>query len=147
MQNLKAIPFTPRVSEFLDVVRVWAEQKPDISAVAVVGSQAHGTARPDSDIDLVILSDNSAPLRITDWLEELGPLTQVSTETWGVLTSHRVEYVNAGEVEAGVADTSWADIPVDPGTERSVKDGIVPIFDPRGLLRKLIEEVRQRTSQ
>jgi predicted nucleotidyltransferase len=41
---------------FLAQVTAWAAAQRDIVAVALVGSHARGTARPGSDVDLVILT-------------------------------------------------------------------------------------------
>ncbi|MBN1315772.1 MAG: nucleotidyltransferase domain-containing protein, partial [Anaerolineales bacterium] len=43
------------VEQFLSAVVTWASAKPDIVAVALVGSHARGTSGPGSDVDLVIL--------------------------------------------------------------------------------------------
>lgn len=142
MKNLKSTQIDSKVVELLNVVRVWAEKRVDISAVALVGSHAHGRARPDSDVDLVILSDNPDPLRSADWLSVFGVVTCVKTESWGVLTSHRVDYKILGKVEVGVASSSWADIPIDQGTFRVVSDGIVSVYDPRGILDRLVKEAQ-----
>lgn len=146
MKNLKFTQIDAKVVTFLNEVRTWAAKRSDISAVALAGSHAHGRARPDSDIDIVILSDNPDPLRTPNWLTELGAVTHVHSENWGVLTSHRAHYLGDGEVEVGVTSTSWADIPIDPGTFRVVSDGVVLVYDPRGLLDRLVREVsRTRT--
>ena len=50
-----------QVGRFLSEFTAWASARPDIKALALVGSQANGTARPDSDVDLVIITDR--PLR------------------------------------------------------------------------------------
>ena len=39
----------------LQIIVDWAKKQPTIQAVAVVGSHARGTARAESDIDLVLL--------------------------------------------------------------------------------------------
>lgn len=141
MLNLKLTPIDPKAAKLLDDARKWAETKPEISAIALAGSHAHGRARPDSDIDLVILSDSPDALRTSEWLSEFGDLSKVTTEQWGIMTCHRVWYLTHGEVEVGVAPSSWADIPVDSGTFRVVQDGVVVVHDPRGALKRLIEEV------
>ena len=41
------------VDLIVQVVLVWAKAQPKIRAVALVGSHARGTARPDSDIDVM----------------------------------------------------------------------------------------------
>jgi len=146
MLNLKREPIDSRVSELLALVRSWAEQHPSITAVALAGSHAHGRARPDSDVDLVILADSPDPLRNSNWLGAFGTVQECSTKQWGILTSHHAHYEEHGEVEVGIAPTSWADIPVDPGTQQVVADGIIIILDPHGKLKRLIEAVQNRDS-
>jgi hypothetical protein len=141
MLNLRSNPLATKVSDLIAVVCVWAEQHPSVTAVALAGSHAHGRARPDSDIDLVILADEPDPLRRDEWLHAFGKVKNCATEQWGVLTSHRVNYEEHGEVEIGIASSSWADIPVDPGTERVVADGIIVISDAQGRLTRLIAAV------
>ena len=46
--------------EFLFRFTAWAASQPDIVAVGLAGSHARGAARPDSDVDLVILSTDPA---------------------------------------------------------------------------------------
>lgn len=42
------------------------------------------------------------------------------------------------EVEAGIAPPSWAAMDeMDPGTHRVVRDGLIPLYDPDGLLPTL----------
>jgi predicted nucleotidyltransferase len=40
----------------IQIVLEWAKAQPTIYAVALVGSHARGTARADSDIDLIVLT-------------------------------------------------------------------------------------------
>jgi predicted nucleotidyltransferase len=48
------------VNDFLVELRQWAAERCDILALAVIGSHARGTARPDSDVDVVIIVDDPA---------------------------------------------------------------------------------------
>jgi hypothetical protein len=146
MLNLKQTQIAPRVFGLLTVVGTWAEQHPSVTAVALAGSHGHGRARSDSDIDLVILADAPDPLRDSQWLEAFGKVKDCTTEQWGIPTAHRVNYEEHGEVEIGVAPSSWADLPVDPGTERVVADGIVVVSDTHRKLEKLITAVRIRNA-
>ena len=52
-----------RLEPVLSVVAEWAHSRPDMLGLAVVGSYARGTARPDSDLDLMLLARDPATLR------------------------------------------------------------------------------------
>jgi predicted nucleotidyltransferase len=57
------------IRPFLSAVATWAQCQPGVGAVVLVGSYARGSARPDSDIDLVLLLDNpQAFLADTEWV-------------------------------------------------------------------------------
>jgi uncharacterized protein len=45
------------IRDFLDAFILWTSKQPDVQGIALVGSYARGAARDDSDIDLVILTD------------------------------------------------------------------------------------------
>jgi predicted nucleotidyltransferase len=47
-----------QAERILQIIVDWAKKQPTIQAVAVVGSHARGTARAESDIDLVLLATN-----------------------------------------------------------------------------------------
>jgi predicted nucleotidyltransferase len=60
------------VGTLLGRITNWAQARPDVRAVALVGSWARGAARPDSDVDLMLLVDEPELFeRETDWLEEI----------------------------------------------------------------------------
>ena len=62
-------------------VREWAARRPDVTAVGLVGSWAHGDARMDSDVDLVLLTTaEQAYLDDESWVAELEGLRIVNTE-------------------------------------------------------------------
>lgn len=135
------------VSGFLEAVGRWAAGAPGVQAVALVGSYAAGRARPGSDVDLVVLLDD--PRRLLEeraWLEEFGVVEATAVEDWGSVTSLRVRYAGGPEVEWGFARPSWAGVgPVDPGTARVAGDGLVPLYDPGGLLARLLAAVGRAT--
>ena len=51
------MPNTPILPPFLAQFIPWAAARPDIQALALAGSHARGAARPDSDVDLILLCD------------------------------------------------------------------------------------------
>jgi uncharacterized protein len=127
----------------IDRVIDWARGRPDVVGLALVGSCARGTARPESDIDLILLTDEPAAyVQSEDWLGTLAPATIVRTRTWGAVVERRLRLALGPEVEVGIASPSWASVqPVDVGTLRVVRDGMRILYDPSQLLRKLEQAV------
>ena len=89
--------------DFLAVFIPWASQQPDVQGIALVGSYARGAARDDSDIDLVILTDQPHQyLDDVQWIARFGVVEKHQTEDYGKLTSVRVWHQNGVEVEYGI---------------------------------------------
>jgi len=94
---------TEHIRDFLNVFVNWTEFQEDVQAIALVGSYARGAARDDSDIDLVLLTDQ--PQKYLDnlkWIERFGNVDKYQTEDYGKLISIRVWYLNSYEVEYGI---------------------------------------------
>jgi predicted nucleotidyltransferase len=119
------------LAALLSKVCAWAERRPEVRAVLLVGSHARGEARPDSDVDLVILADH--PRALVDpaaWARVLGPIARSAAEEWGPVTSLRVFLADGPEVELSFGAPSWiTDEPVDAGTARVIGDGAVVLHD------------------
>ncbi len=129
------------VQEFLSRIRDWAAAQPDIQAVLLVGSYARGAARPDSDVDLVILT--GAPDRYLDpaaFPAAAGPAERWIKEDWGAVTSIRVWYQDGLEVEYGIAAPDWAAAPFDAGTRRVLADGMRIVFGREAVYNNLRAE-------
>ena len=121
-------------SYLCDVVH-WASKQPDIRAVALVGSFARDAATEDSDIDLVILTNEPGRyLADTQWVKRFGPVAKQQIENYGKLTSVRVWYIGGREVEYGITTPDWAMSPLDDGTRRVVADGIKVLFEREALV-------------
>ncbi len=128
-----------QVSDLTGRVVRWAAARPDVVAVALVGSWARGAARPDSDVDLVVLTrDRDGYL---GWPGCDAGWADLRTRWWGPLLERRFRLPGGLEVEIGFAPGSWAAEPVDPGTARVVTDGLVVLHDPSGLLERLVGQV------
>lgn len=64
-------------------------------------------------------------------------------ERWGPLTERRFVLPSRLEVEMGVASPWWAATdPVDPGARKVVEDGISIVYDPGGVLARLLDAYR-----
>ena len=132
----------PSVVEFFNSVTEWAQNQFAISGVALVGSHARGEARPDSDIDLVLLCDDPQVfLSDMSWIERFGNVESCQTEDWGMVTSLRVHYRHGLEVEFGMTTTAWAGLPIDPGTKSVVMNGMRILMDRNGELSQLWQMV------
>jgi GNAT superfamily N-acetyltransferase len=122
-----------RAARFLDRLRRWAADEVDVRALLLVGSFARGEARPDSDVDVVLLSRDPERFREeTGWLAVFGEVKSVTREEYGRVTSHRVRYDGGLEVEFAIADAGWASVPLDPGTEAVARGGIAVLWDRDG---------------
>jgi hypothetical protein len=101
-----------------------------------------------SDVDLVVLT-NCMDIYVTSaiWIDEAtdGQARIMRTRKWGPLTERRVRLPSGLEIEFGFAPTSWADIvPVDAGTASVISDGFRIVYDPDGLLTRLVDAVRRQ---
>lgn len=125
----------------------WAAARDDLRALALVGSQARGTAGPDSDIDLILLAVDPAAYRAdTAWLHDIawpgGPLNGWHDADYGAVWSRHVTLESGHEVELSFAMPGWAATdPVDPGTRRVVGGGLTIFLDRDGALARLAAAV------
>jgi predicted nucleotidyltransferase len=132
MTHQKA-PQVERAAGFLEHLRAWVEPREDVRALMVVGSVARGDARPDSDVDVVLLTNDPARyLENTEWVSDFGAAQGVELERYGRVTSVRAGFDNGLEVEFAIAAADWASTPLDPGTEAVARDGIVVLLDRDG---------------
>jgi uncharacterized protein len=131
------------VEAFLARAGEWAAGRPEIRALAHVGSWARGDARMDSDIDLVLLSDEvDAYISTEAWARELGGDRVTRTLPRGAVTERRFALPSGLEVDVGVGAPAWASVaPMDPGTRQVVGEGMRILHDPEGILALLAETV------
>jgi len=142
--GVKAEERAAEVERLLERTRDWAAARPDVAAVGLAGSWARGEAHANSDVDLPVLTDE--PRRYLEdegWVRALGGLRTIKMQTWGPLTERRFVLPSGLEVESGIATPSWPVVdPVDPGTLGVVRDGFRAVYDPEGLLARLVEACR-----
>jgi predicted nucleotidyltransferase len=125
------------IHDFLDAFVSWAEAQPDVHGIALVGSYARNAAREDSDIDLVLLTDQPQKyLEDIRWIERFGAPEKHQVEDYGKLISLRVWYPNAPEVEYGITTPDWAALPLDDGTRQVISDGMFVLSERGSLLSR-----------
>jgi len=116
----------------------WAEADSRVVAAALVGSHARGEARPDSDVDVVLLSPTpDAFFEDTTWLTQLGVVAQQQEERWGRVRTLRVWLDDGTELELNFAPADWARAPLDPATRRVIDGGLRVLFDRAGAFAAL----------
>lgn len=134
-----------QVERLLAVTLSWARQHPCLRGVALVGSEARDAARPELDVDLILLTDDLEAFRHDrSWLAEIdwrGAGTEVVGHRgahYGITWSCHITLAGAPEMEFGFAPRQWAaTAPIDPGTRRVVGDGCRLLYDPERLLAGL----------
>jgi uncharacterized protein len=131
------------VLRLIEDLAVWARRRGNVRGVALVGSWARGSARMDSDVDVILLTDEPAEyIESEQWAHELGAKAITRTQVWGVLTERRLALRGGLEVEVGVVSPSWACVaPLDEGTAQVLAGGLIPLHDPDGLLAALLRAV------
>jgi predicted nucleotidyltransferase len=128
------------IVEVVDRVTRWAARHDDVVAVALVGSCARGAIRPDSDVDVVLLTTDIDVYEGNSWTGELRLGRLVRVQQWGLVVERRFVTNSGLEVEINIGGPNWAD-PAEPGTVRVVRDGVRVLFDPAGLLAALLGAV------
>ena len=131
--------------ELVKAVTSWAENHVDIVSVALIGSHARGNARLDSDVDLVLQCARPARyLADLTWISEFGVAQDVFVEDYGLVQSVRVFYADGPEVEYGITSSEWVTLPLDEGTLKVLRDGVLVLLDRDGALTRAVEWVRER---
>jgi predicted nucleotidyltransferase len=129
------------IRDFLNDFIAWASAHEALQAIALVGSFARNAARDDSDVDLVLLTDRPQEyLEDYKWIERFGAVEKHQTEDYVKLTSIRVWYQNGREVEYGITTPDWAATPLDVGTQRVLRDGMMVLFERGHLLSQHLKE-------
>ena len=142
--------YRQRIEPILETVLKWAKAQSTIRAVALVGSHARGIARPDSDIDLMLLTAHSDAFHADNtWVHQIDwHRIDTHPEKWrddnyGVAWSrHICLAADPIQAELAFAPLFWAkaDRP-DAGTRRVLSDGCRILYDPDALLARLCEAV------
>lgn len=112
----------------------------------LVGSFARGTARDNSDVDVILITTTPQRyLQDEQWFTTFGQVVQVQDEDWGLVQSRRVFYADGIEVEFGITTPQWANIdPINDGTRRVIADGARIVYDPDGIVATLIGVVNRK---
>ena len=136
--------------QLLEVILSWARKEQHTAAVLLVGSYARGMVRVDSDLDIVVVTDDQAGYFTgNDWpfhipfgdlgLQIVGWRDAVYGDCW----SRHLRLSNGLEVEIGFVDTGWLCIaPMKEDTAAVLRDGYSILLDPRQLALNYVRCMR-----
>ena len=131
-----------QANEFIEHFTHWVSARSDILATALVGSHARNAAREDSDVDLVIITnDPQKYLTQTEWTGTFGIVAKQQIEEYGMLTSLRVWYESGLEVEYGFTIPAWAQTPLDEGTREVIEGGMQILFERAALFSLYMKSI------
>ena len=118
--------------DFLCRFAEWAAAADAIDSAILVGSYARGTHTPSSDIDLVVLTPyKDALIEKPDFPLHFGAVAKEQTEYYGTCTSIRVWYENGLEVEFGLVEPTWIELPLVRGTQQVLSGGYRVLVDKK----------------
>ncbi|MEM1393277.1 MAG: nucleotidyltransferase domain-containing protein [Cyanobacteria bacterium P01_D01_bin.116] len=144
------------INVILEQIKNWAEQRPNILALALVGSYARGEATLESDVDLMIIASDIEFFRHDyDWMHQINwesinyKIQKWNDAEYGVVWSRHIYLINSKnhsanklKVEISFGLPTWASIdPIDSGTFSVVNRGCKIIYDPQRILTKLISKL------
>jgi hypothetical protein len=122
----------------------WAAARGDVLAVVLVGSWARGEARPDSDVDFMLLTPHSAAYRAAEgWQHGIAwpgaTIAAWEDHDYGAAWSRHIFLTDGAEVELCFSLPAWAATdPIDEGTRAVAGRGCRILYDPQGLLARLV---------
>ena len=121
------------IDNFIKKLRIWSSEQPDIEASAIVGSWARGTARADSDIDVILITREPAKLLDGNaWVEHFGRIEKLKREDWGLVQSLRVHYLDGQEIEFGITTVEWlSQEEIRLASGQIMRDAMMIVYDPQ----------------
>ena len=134
-----------QLEQIVVVLTAWAERTPSILGLALIGSHARGVARADSDIDVMVLTQEpDLFLHSVAWIEDIDwGAAHSSIAGWrdvqyGRVWSRHFRLADGSALELSFAEPNWAAVdPLDAGTRDAIAGGFRVLFDREHLLRQL----------
>jgi predicted nucleotidyltransferase len=136
-----------QLEQILAPISAWARSRSNVHGLALVGSWARGSARRDSDIDLMLLVPEPRTFRSDEhWLAEIdwadGRAAGWHDAEYGSAWSRHVELEPHCKIEFTFSTPRWAATdPIDAGTAKVVSDGCRILVDKTHLFGNLLTAV------
>jgi hypothetical protein len=137
------------MEDLLAEIVYWGRSLATIRGIVLVGSHARGTARPDSDVDVLCIAVNPDAFRGDGWIPQIrwpanyGTVAGWEDREYGAVWSRHLRLASGLEVELSFGPPSWTDVkPIDPGTREVMLDGHRILYDPDNLLSSLSDALK-----
>ncbi len=127
----------------IELFRVVANALPDIAAAALFGSRARQTAHPDSDYNVLLVTNElEEKNERTEFPKRFHRLRETRFEERGEIKIVRAFYKNDDVYEFNYVSPDWAKTDsIKESTRRLIADGIQILYDPQGILENLQKAV------
>ena len=124
----------PEAAHFIKQVTDWARRERNVAAAILVGSHSRGEARPDSDVDIVLLCrDPSRLLESRQWIHRFGQPDGITRRPYKTLTTFEVRFASGLTAELGVAGQHWDIARHDSELQRVLGTEPKSLYDARSL--------------
>ncbi len=135
----------PQISEIKETALKLGKNVNLILCILLVGSYARNEQRPDSDIDLVVISkDKTKMINTYEWINIIGKTdSEVKIENYGEITSLRTNF-KGYEYEIGIGSEKWIGLPLDSGTRKVLEDGYIVMYEKENVMKNVKSVVRER---
>lgn len=123
MKTLEAFPLV------MEKLTILGKTNPDILAIILCGSYARGEQDDDSDIDIMIVTEDKGKWLENDgWTAEILRADSITREKWGIVETFRC-FAGETELEINIAPAEWIALSEDKGTRQVLESGYSIIYD------------------
>lgn len=123
----------------------WAGEQSHIAGIALVGPCADDENEEAGELTFLLLSDKKSKT-IDAILHQFHfeEMEQVSKEDRGSLVTIRISYASGLEVEFGVADEAWLQVPIEQAAGDAFMQGFKVIWEREALFEEIGRYIERR---
>lgn len=138
------------LAPLLTALQTWARSQTTVVGLMLVGSHARGDPGPHADVDVLVVTrasgayrQSTAWLSAIDWPPGVAPEAGWEDMDYGLVWSRHLHLADGTLLELGFAEPGWAEPPVGAGTAAVVRAGCRILWDPAGLIGRMVATVRR----
>jgi len=131
--------------QFVQNLEAFAAAEASIEAVVIVGSWANGTAKPESDIDVIMVTSSTDRLLSEyTWVYKFGRSLSSDEEDYDLVHVLRAFYDGGMEVEFGITTEAWLADDQLKATGKILDTGCKVVYDPKNLIAAFREKAKSQ---